>query len=668
MKILSPVGNFDSLKMAIFNGADEVYLGINEFNARNNIEGFNLEDLEQVVDYAHIFDVKVLLAVNILFSDNEIQKALDVIVKAFNYGVDAFILQDLGLAKLVQENFPEIELHASTQMAIHNLEGVQFIEQFGFKRVVLARETPLEEIKRIRKNSNIEIEYFVQGALCVSFSGNCYLSSYLLNASGNRGRCKQLCRLPYTLQFKGKALKNGYLLSAKDFNMVSKLKDLKNAGVDVLKIEGRARRPFYVAIATRQYKNALSQQKVDNKQLELAFNRDYTPGYFNGNSNIISNIQSHKGINVGKIVKINSGKRFNEVYFSSNRKLNEKSSFKVFNNEKEVAVITAYDLKESSNDSYVLTTTQKVNVGDQINLIVDNDFENEVLSQNKKKNIEINVVLGVNVPIKAFFCINKQKYEVEGEILLEAKNNPLTEEEIIQNFSKNQIFSAEINFIKTDYVFLAKKQLNEFRRKVYDRLFEVLTKPYKKNIKQIKISNSYRSSKFEDFEIVENKDFKSTKQNIVYSPSEYILEDIIDFQNICNKSNKKAYLDLPNFALEKDIKNLKEIIQKTNISIISNNYYSIEFKTENIIGAGLNVYNNITASVFKKPIISAESQIGSKIDFAYMTLRHCPFKEHLKASCDRCPYKEGYEYKMDNGKVLKIKRKKLSTCTFYLTD
>jgi len=207
MKILSPAGNFQSLKLAVYNGANEVYLGVNEFNARNNIDGFTIQTLKEAVDFAHLYGVKVDLAVNILFTNEEIQSALDLVVDAYNLGVDAFIVQDLGLAKIIHDNYPQIELHASTQMGIHNLEGVKNITQFGFTRVVLARETPLEEIKRIRDNSNIEIEFFVQGALCVSFSGNCYLSSYMLNASGNRGRCKQLCRLPFSCNTTKKLLK-----------------------------------------------------------------------------------------------------------------------------------------------------------------------------------------------------------------------------------------------------------------------------------------------------------------------------------------------------------------------------------------------------------------------------------------------------------------------------
>ena len=399
MKILSPAGNFESLKMAVFNGADEVYLGINDFNARNNIDGFNLESLKQAVDFAHIFNVKVNLAINILFNDEEIQRALDVIVEAYNLGVDSFIIQDIGLAKLVHDNYPQIEIHASTQMGIHNLEGVKALEDIGFKRVVLARETPLDEIKRINKYSNIELEYFVHGALCVSFSGNCYLSSYLCDASGNRGKCKQLCRLPYTLQKNGKGIKNGFLLSAKDFDMSGKLDELKSAGIDVLKIEGRARRPAYVGLVTREYCKLIKEERAFlHDRVSLAFNRGFTAGYFDGNGNIISKYQSHIGNYVGVVEKVNFGKKFKEVFFSSNVKLHPKSTFKIFANEKEKSTITAFDLVEIAKNQYRLTTTRNVAQGDEIRLILDSQLEESILSKTKKKPVDIEIIAEIDKP------------------------------------------------------------------------------------------------------------------------------------------------------------------------------------------------------------------------------------------------------------------------------
>ena len=345
MKILSPAGNFESLKMAVFNGADEVYLGISDFNARNNIEGFSIDTLKEAVDFAHLFGVKVHLAINILFSDDELQSALDVVYQSLNLGVDAFIVQDLGLISLINKLYPQAEIHLSTQMGIHNLEGILALRDYKFKRVVLSRETPLEEIKRIKENTDVEIEYFAQGALCVSFSGNCYLSSYTQSASGNRGKCKQLCRLPFTFSKNGKKLKKGYLLSAKDFNMLNRLSDLEKAGVDAIKIEGRARRPYYVAVATKQYYNALNGLKTDLEQIKLAFNRNYTEGYFNGNGKIISDVQSHIGIFVGKVYKVKNGKKFNEIYFSSSREISAKSTLKFFFKNEEKTV-SAFDLKQ----------------------------------------------------------------------------------------------------------------------------------------------------------------------------------------------------------------------------------------------------------------------------------------------------------------------------------
>lgn len=668
MKILSPVGNFESLKAAVFNGADEVYLGINEFNARNNIDGFSLEDLKEVVDFSHVFDVKVLLAINILFSDEELQSALDTVVEAYNFGVDAFIVQDLGLAKLISENFPQIELHASTQLALHNLEGVKAVEKFGFKRVVLARETPLEEIKRIKENSDVEIEYFAQGALCVSFSGNCYLSSHLCNASGNRGRCKQLCRLPYSLEKDGRVLKKGYLLSAKDLNMTDRLNDLKNAGVSVLKIEGRARRASYVAMATREYFNALHGKKASVENLKLAFNRNFTAGYFDGNGDIISNFHNHIGVFVGKIEKVVTGKKFNEVFFSSNRKLSPQSTFKTFVNGAEKTTFTAFDLKEISRGGYRATTTQTLCIGDHVHLIVDAKKEEEALAVSKRRIVQIKIFAVENLPVKAQVCLPCKTLEIEGDVCQIAQKQPLSKDDFVLSFGKSDLFEAVLEFVDFGKVFMTKKQLNSFRRKVFDAIFEELTSSYRHNLKKISVKNDYRVKRFENFQIVENLSEKLSAENIVYSPSFYEIEDVKKFQSLCKSQNKKAFLDLPNFALKKDVAHLKNLVKKTNITIIANNCFALDFDAEMVIGAGMNVYNSVTASIFDKPILTAESDISTRIDFPYMTLRHCPFKCHFGASCANCPYEDGFTYRMDNGKVLKLKRKKLSTCTFYLTD
>ena len=671
MKILSPAGDMESLKLAVVNGADEVYLGVKDFNARN-IEGFSLSTLREAVDYAHVFGVKVNLTVNILFSDDEMQSALDLIVDAYNLGVDSFIIQDIGLASLVHENFPQIEMHASTQMGIHNLEGVLEVEKLGFKRVVLSRETPLDEIKRIRENSSIEIEYFCQGALCVAFSGNCYLSSYLHNASGNRGKCKQLCRLPYSFRFDNKEIKNGYLLSAKDFNMLDKLKDLESAGVDVLKIEGRARRPYYVGVATRIYKQALGNQKVNQEELELAFNRGYTPGYFNGNGEIISNKQNHIGVCVGKVERFKVGKKFNEIFISSDREISPKSVLKFMNGNDET-VLTAFDVQKKG-DLIRITTTQKVEVGSEVNLISDFEKEQKLLNEKFRRKVEIKITAKESLPIKAEFELNGIGHVVEGEVCVCAKSQPMKIDEIKNNFNKSDLFEANVN-CDIENVFLPKQKLNEFRRNVFEKMQEILTENKKEKINKIQIKllkNDKNIKKFTNFieindnfnEILKNN-LKIKEKNIIYSPSEYNLSEVQEFISICKKENKKPILNLPIFALKNDIELLKEIIEKTKITVVINNLYALNFNTEKIVGGGLNVYNSHTAKYFNLPYIQAES---GEFKMPYMTLRHCPMKSHLKANCGNCPYKECYEYVMQNGRRFKLRRIKMSSCTFELKD
>lgn len=663
MLLLSPAGDFESLKMAVFYGADEVYLGVKDFNARN-IEGFSLTSLREAVDFAHLYGVKVHLAVNILFSNSELQSALDLVVDAYNLGVDAFIIQDLGLASLISKNYPEICIHASTQMGLHNLEGVQFAKKLGFSRVVLSRETPLDEIKRIKQNCDIEIEYFAQGALCVSFSGNCYLSSYLCGASGNRGKCKQLCRLPYKFFEGNKKLAEGYLLSAKDFCMISRLQELKDAGVDAIKIEGRARRPYYVAVATREYRNALDGKPADLNELKLAYNRDFTPGYFDGNGNIISNYKNHIGVQIGKITKVVRGKNFNEIFISSRQKIAPKSTIKTFDGFVEKNTLTLFDIKEVGKNLYRATTTQNVENGLDVNLIIDAS-KNDVENFTRKIDISLKVYAFENQKIKAEFIYNNRTYVFEGETCEKAKNQALTEHDICNNFSKNVFFSPTV-FVQTQNAFLTKAQLNNFRRNVYEKITQILTQNNNKKLYKTKIDVNVETKAFEDFEITENSSEIYHNKNVIYSPEIYEIDDIKNFVSNCKKQNKIPYLDTPNFSLEKDVKLLQNIIEKTQTNIIANNYYALAFKTQIVAGWGLNVFNNISANVLGVPTVGAECEVFPKMQAPFMTLRHCPMKSNMGANCSNCPYHEGFSYQMENGKKMFLKRKKLCSCTFYL--
>lgn len=670
MKLLAPAGEGQSLKMAVVNGADEVYLGVKDFNARN-IEGFSLSTLKQAVDYAHIYDVKVHLAVNILFNDNELQSALDLIVDAHNLGVDAFIVQDLGLISLLHKYYPKIEIHASTQMGLHNLEGVKIVENFGVKRFVLARETPLDEIKRIKQNSIVEIEYFAQGALCVCFSGNCYMSSYLLDASGNRGKCKQLCRLPYDLRLNNKALATGYLLSAKDFNMLNRLDDLQSAGVDAIKIEGRARRPYYVGVATSVYRQALDGVKNVAKidELPLAFNRGYTEGYFNGNSGIISKLPNHIGVQVGSVKMVKKGKRFNEIFVESNQTLNPKSSFKFFRAGQEVAVVTAYDLTHKFGLYRLTTTNVDIKKDDAVNLINDSNLEQAMLATERKIEQIVKIIAEPNKPICAEFFVNKRMYVVEGGQLLEAQNSPLTEEELNNNFKKNPYFNFTLQS-NLGHVFLPKQQLNDFRRRVVDKLIEIKTECKFEPLQKVEVKNVEDTNRLLDYQFVETFDEQTlssvTAQNIIFDPEIYDETTILKFKSAVENLNKTFILNLPNFALHADIAFLKNFVCKNKINIMANNLYALGLDTKIYLGGGMNIYNSHSSKLFNLPYIPAENM--AQHTMPYMTLRHCPMKEHFHANCNACPFHEGYEYVLNTGKRFKLKRKKLSTCTFFLTD
>ena len=283
MELLAPAGSMEALRAAVCNGADAVYLGADTFNARMNARNFSAADLQEAVVYCHVRGVKVHLTLNTLVLDREMPRAAELIRLAAFCGVDAFIVQDLGVVSLCRQLAPDVPIHASTQMSIHSLEGVLEAAALGCSRVVLARELPAEEIAHICKKSPVEIEVFVHGALCMCYSGQCYLSSVIGRRSGNRGQCAQPCRLPYGY---GRFESTRYPLSLKDNCLAGELDELRRMGVASIKIEGRMKRPEYVAIVTRAYRTVLNGGKLtpsDLQELETAFSRQgFTDGYFRG--------------------------------------------------------------------------------------------------------------------------------------------------------------------------------------------------------------------------------------------------------------------------------------------------------------------------------------------------------------------------------------------------
>ena len=271
IELLSPVGNFECLKAAVQNGADSIYLGADTFSARAFASNFSLPDLEKAIQYAKLRGVKTHLTLNTLITDDEIDDAIMVAKKAYEFGIDAIIVQDLGLATLLIKNFPDLPIHASTQMTVHNLNGALELQDLGFKRIVLSRELSINEIAHICKNTSVEIETFIHGALCISYSGQCLFSSMLGGRSGNRGKCAGPCRLPFELLENNTSIDSGYLLSTKDLCGLDYIPELINAGVTSFKIEGRMKSPFYVATVTKIYRKYIDLALSDNDYIISSF-------------------------------------------------------------------------------------------------------------------------------------------------------------------------------------------------------------------------------------------------------------------------------------------------------------------------------------------------------------------------------------------------------------
>ena len=251
VELLAPVGSFESLKAAVQNGANAVYLGGKEFSARASANNFDKDELKEAVKYAHIRGVRVFVTTNTLIKQNELEGFIEYVKFLYDINIDALILQDIVAAMTIKKLLPDFELHASTQMVAHSLDDVNYLESKGFDRVVLARELNIDEIKYICDNTNVDIEVFVHGALCVCYSGQCLMSSMIGNRSGNRGRCAQPCRQKYTMIdiYTGEEVEsNGdYLLSTRDLNAIEEINQIIDAGVHSLKIEGRMKKPEYVA-------------------------------------------------------------------------------------------------------------------------------------------------------------------------------------------------------------------------------------------------------------------------------------------------------------------------------------------------------------------------------------------------------------------------------------
>lgn len=311
-ELLSPVGNMESLYQAIHNGADAVYLGMKSFGARHFATNFTEEEIKEAVSLCHLYQVRIYVTMNTLIKNKEVDAFLEQVSFLYKIGVDALIMQDIGMIHLVRKKYPNLEIHASTQANNSSIETIKMFYKLGVKRVVLSREISLEEIKKI--DIPIELEVFIHGALCISYSGCCLMSAMMGERSGNRGECTGSCRLLYDLYEKEKKIVSSkYLLSTRELNTTSHIKELLNSNINSFKIEGRMKSKEYVGFVTKLYRMLLDQKRIDydkkQEELKTLYHRKFTDGHLFHSTNIMNiDTPNHIGLKIGKVVEITKNK------------------------------------------------------------------------------------------------------------------------------------------------------------------------------------------------------------------------------------------------------------------------------------------------------------------------------------------------------------------------
>ena len=693
VEILAPCGNTESLRVAINAGADAVYLGLSKFNARIKADNFTEENLRDAVSYAHKFGVKVYLTVNILISTKEVPEFIDLVKNALYAGVDAFIIQDYGMAVLLKQTFPDIVLHASTQMGIHNLDGAMYLEKLGFTRVVLSRETKLEDIIAIKNNTSLEIEYFVHGALCVAFSGNCYLSSLTNGCSGNRGECKQLCRLKYSTNGQ-----TGHFLSPNDLCLLDKLETLYNAGVTSFKIEGRLKRPSYVYSTVKAYNNTLtgsSDTTFDKENLRKIFSRGKfnESAYLYDNDDIIdTKNKSHTGEFIGSVISVEPFKNLYKIKIKSNAIIHTGDGLKtVGKNETSFGVGNV----EVSNSVYtVYTKNSSIYVNDKVYRLVDSERENALLSEDNRLEITANFNAQIDKnAVLALTCKNVSVLAKSNDVCQQAINLPTTKIDVQNQMKFNDTCYKMVDFHATvDRVFMPKSQINALRRQAVDLLDKALEKEnqstfLQKNkdftadyfVKIPAITNEKKNKIDKLYFVDDNTNLLYTSDGFVaYCPAVFSVDNVGAFIDKYKGvfGDKKIYLNLPIIASGKDLIIIKDILNKfPNIGIVANNYYALNLNREVIIGTGLNVYNDYSADAhFKNGAIavlsSIERPVDNTLDYqgnpALMTVTHCPHKVVQNSSCNKCTSKTPIVYIDDRNNKLSFRRYKIHYCYFEL--
>ena len=715
LELLAPAGNLESFYAAINAGADAIYLGLDDFNARIKADNFSVDNIKNIVDFAHLRSVKVYITINIIIKDYEYDKLLIMIKKTMEANVDAYLVQDLGVANFLISHFPTINLHASTQMGIHNLYGAQVVEKLGFTRIVLSRETKLEDIKLIKENTSLEIEYFVQGALCVSFSGNCYMSSFSTLNSGNRGRCQQLCRLKYQSFENDQFLKSGYLLSARDLSLIKNIKLLKNAGVDSFKIEGRLRRKGYVSVVTSTYRKLIdlieNNQSLNDELINDSINnlkKEFSRGDFlydaylkNGNtSNVINEkIQNHLGVKIGKSISCKSFKDIYEIEVYSTHSIKKGDGLKFVKDNKELVSLGVGNVNILDGNKYRIYSKNKVPNGLDMYLTLDEKLESASLNNIIKKPIDIYVYAYPNSPLVVTINFEKLSVTESSEYIIEeAKNVITTKEEITNQISKvsdTPFYVNNVN-VETENSFIPKSVINETRRNAIklleDKILAYQRKDFifKENIEHVEYKPIYSKDIFiinENIKLSVLDYFDLNNKLIVFSFSDYTQANSY-IKYIKDKYPNNDYaLNLPIINNSKDLIIIDKIIASNkDFILIANNIGHLKYLNDHriIAGLGLNICSKQSFNTYMKfgcmnAILSLETdkKVVDELCGCYyysigyntlMNFAHCPYQVNYNTTCGKCSFNDSLSYQDDAHKKMKIRRTRIANCYFELLN
>lgn len=646
MELLAPAGSIESLKAAIYAGANAVYLGGKKFNARANAANFTLEELKIACDLAHDYNVRVYLTVNTLTHEQELIEMGNYLCEVANCGVDAFIVQDLGVAKLASKVAPQVELHASTQMTIHSAEALPLLIENNFKRVVLAREVELASIKKMHEEyPQIGLEVFVHGALCYAYSGQCLMSSIIGGRSGNRGACAGPCRLPYTLMKDGIAVKtNGnYLMSPKDLCLIEHLPILKKYGASALKIEGRLKRPDYVYTVVSRYREALNKtesyhlSKSDNYQLKQAFNRGFTKGLILGEkAQELMNIDrpDNRGVEVAVVKDCYKGKL----------------KIKCLTNLLKGDIIAWHDGKKTQTlklpkdynlgSMIAIKTNDNVKIGDKVTRVVSIEQQRKVTEAMRrpfaKFALNITANLTANQPLE-ITAIDSNGYQVTvlGEKSLEpALNKIATEDYVCSQLGKlggTMWYLAECNVKISGNPAVRAAELNKCRRQLITKL---MAKKHKKQHQNPNLKEC-------NTEVLEQLQYQKhpTKQQIQKHPKLAVSTQTLseakaalnvgadlvylgsetfhnlsenELQELSQFNKHKLVLRLPRITEDKDF---NDLINRINYftefginSVLVDNLGQLNYlknkQLKLISGSGIPVFNALTIKELKKQNVS----------------------------------------------------------------